>query len=364
MLATERLERMRIVVTGGCGFIGSAMVRRLLLAAPAVEVLNLDKLTYAACPEAIAEVEGSPRYRFQQLDIAEPAAVRAAFAAFRPQAIINFAAETHVDRSIDAPDGFIRTNTLGTAVLLEEARAYWQRLARSEQGKFRFVQVSTDEVFGALPETGAFHEHTPLDPNSPYAASKAAAELLVRAWHRTYGLPILVTNCANNYGPWQFPEKLIPLMILKALQGRSLPVYGDGLHVRDWLHVDDHARAIRVVLEKGQPGQTYLIGANRQHPNLHVVESVCDLVDEMAPPLPSGPRRRLITFVLDRPGHDRRYAIDAGKIARELGWQAEISFDAGLRATVAWYLAHPAWCARMNTAYDGRRLGLGPGDAA
>lgn len=348
---------MRIIVTGGCGFIGSALIRSLLQDS-AHEVLNLDRLTYAASPEAVAEVEGSRRYRFQQLDIADPAAVRAAFAGFRPDAVVNLAAETHVDRSIDAPDGFIRTNVVGVAVLLEAAVAYTSSLPPAARARFRFLQVSTDEVFGSLPAGGAFDEHSRLDPNSPYAASKASAELLARAWQRTYALPVLVTNCGNNYGPWQFPDKLIPLMILKALAGEALPVYGDGLQVRDWLHVDDHARALQVVLAAGRPGQSYLIGAGEQHPNLRVVETLCDLVDELAPPLPAGPRRQLISFVRDRPGHDRRYAIDPGKLGRELGWSATIGFAAGLRSTVAWYLGQPHWCARKRAAYAGGRLGL------
>lgn len=351
---------VRILITGGCGFIGSAMIRHLIRETSA-EVLNLDKLTYAACPEAVAEVEADPRYHFLQCDICDSAAARAAFATFRPDAVVNFAAETHVDRSIDSPRAFVQSNTVGVVVLLEEALAYWRGLAPSAQADFRFLQISTDEVFGTLPPDGMFDEHSALNPNSPYAASKAAAEMMVRVWDRTYGLPVLVTNCANNYGLWQFPEKLIPLMILRALRGELLPVYGDGLYVRDWLHVDDHARAIGTVLTAGRPGETYLIGAGEQAPNLLVVETICDLVDELAPPLAAGPRRRLITFVPNRPGHDRRYAIDASKIRRELGWRAEVRFAEGLRSTVAWYLDHPAWCTRMLAVYNGQRLGLTPG---
>jgi len=338
-----------ILVTGGAGFIGANFVLSWLESVGA-PVVNLDLLTYAGNAASLDAVHSDGRYRFVQGDIGDAELVGSLLREHRPRALVHFAAESHVDRSIVAADAFIRTNVHGTFSLLEQAKAYWQKLDEADRAAFRFLHVSTDEVYGSLgPADPAFSETTPYAPNSPYAASKAASDHLVRAWHHTFGLPVLTTNCSNNYGPFQFPEKLIPLMILNALEGRPLPVYGDGGNVRDWLYVEDHCAAIRTVLEHGRPGGTYNIGGNSERRNLDVVNTICDLVDEMRPDAASGPRRRLITFVKDRPGHDRRYAIDATKLERELGWSPAERFESGLRRTVRWYLDHMEWVENVRT---------------
>lgn len=332
-----------ILVTGGAGFIGSNFVLRWIekVGSP---VANLDLLTYAGNPANLDSLEEDGRYQLVRADICDADAVAAALQHHRPRAIVHFAAESHVDRSIVDPGAFIHTNVNGTYTLLEQARRYWSALDEPAKSQFRFLHVSTDEVYGTLsPSDPAFSETTAYAPNSPYAASKAASDHLARAYFHTYKLPVLTTNCSNNYGPFQFPEKLIPLMILNALEGKALPVYGDGQNVRDWLFVDDHCSAIRTVLERGKPGETYNVGGNSERNNLHVVNTICDLLDEMRPDATIGPRRKLITYVPDRPGHDRRYAINAGKIARELGWEPSVDFEHGLRDTVAWYLNHTAW---------------------
>jgi dTDP-glucose 4,6-dehydratase len=332
-----------ILVTGGAGFIGSNFVLDWL-AAGRGSVVNLDKLTYAGNPENLASVEHSAAYTFVQGDICDAELVASLLEKYRPRAVVHFAAESHVDRSIVGPEAFLRTNIDGTFTLLQAARAYYGRLASSDRGTFRFLHVSTDEVYGTLtPEAPAFHEETPYAPNSPYAASKAASDHLVRAWVNTYGLPAIITNCSNNYGPYQFPEKLIPLMIANALQGKSLPVYGDGQQVRDWLYVGDHASALRTVLEQGRVGETYNVGGGNQRSNLEVVETVCALLDELVPESKFKPHLQLAKYVTDRPGHDRRYAIDARKLEGELGWRAQESFETGLRKTVEWYLRNAAW---------------------
>ncbi|MGH6926250.1 MAG: dTDP-glucose 4,6-dehydratase [Propylenella sp.] len=355
---------MRILVTGGAGFIGSAVVRRLI-GETAHEVLNIDKLTYAASKDSLASIERSPRYRFLRHDICDGKAVGKAFREFRPDAVMHLAAESHVDRSIDGPRAFVQTNAVGTFCLLEAARTYWSALDAAGRSRFRFHHVSTDEVFGALgPEDAPFSETTPYDPRSPYSASKAAADHLVRAWGHTYGLPILITNCTNNYGPYHFPEKLIPLTIIKALSGEKLPVYGRGENVRDWLHVDDHAEALVAVIERGRPGETYFIGGRAERTNLEIVTRIAGLVDELAGPLPSGrPRTDLIEFVADRPGHDFRYAMDISKIERELGSRPSRSVEEGLRETVAWFLANRSWWEPLRERYDGGRLGAGKASA-
>jgi dTDP-glucose 4,6-dehydratase len=332
-----------ILVTGGAGFIGSNFVLRWIenVGTP---IVNLDLLTYAGNPANLDSIQQDSRYQLLRADICDPEQVGSALLHHRPRAIVHFAAESHVDRSIVDPGAFIHTNIQGTYTLLEQARRYWSALDESAKSSFRFLHVSTDEVYGTLgPDDPAFSEATPYAPNSPYAASKAASDHLARAYFHTFKLPILTTNCSNNYGPFQFPEKLIPLMILNALEGKSLPVYGDGMNVRDWLFVDDHCSAIRAVLERGTPGETYNIGGNSERNNLHVVNTICDLVDEMRPDPTIGPRRNLIKFVPDRPGHDRRYAIDARKIDNQLGWKPSTDFEHGLRNTVAWYLNHAAW---------------------
>ena len=352
---------MRVLVTGGCGFIGSAVVRQLIGETEA-RVLNVDKLTYAGNPENVASVASDERYAFLRADVADRAAMREAFGAFRPTQVIHLAAESHVDRSLDAPASFLETNVLGTFALLEAARASLPELDAAERDAFRFVHVSTDEVFGSLGAEGAFDERSPYDPSSPYSASKAAADHLVRAWGRSYGLPAVVTNCGNNYGPFHFPEKLIPLVILNALEGRELPVYGTGANVRDWIHVDDHARALRLVAASGAAGATYAIGARAPRANLDLVRDVCALLDELAPDSPHRPHARLIRFVADRPGHDLRYAIEPAKIERELGWRPRRGFADGLRETVAWFLANRAWWEPLRRrAGAGDRLGLGAG---
>lgn len=326
---------MKILVTGGRGFIGSAVVRHLI-SNTAHQVINLDKLTYASTEGSVAEVVNSNRYRFVQADVCDLAAVGAVFESEEPDAVMHLAAESHVDRSIDGPEAFIRTNVLGTYALLEASRT---------AAVDRFHHVSTDEVYGSLSlSEPPFSETTPYDPRSPYSASKAASDHLARAWHETYGLDVVVTNCSNNYGPFHFPEKLIPLVTIRALQGESLPVYGRGENIRDWLFVEDHARALCAVLERGTSGETYNVGGQSERTNLEVVESICGLVDELAPPLEDGRARRdLIEFVEDRPGHDLRYAIDQSKIEREIGWKPEVSFEDGLRLTIEWYLANPWW---------------------
>lgn len=340
-----------ILVTGGTGFIGANFVLQWI-ATMGTPVVNLDLLTYAGNPASLDSLGSDVRYRLVHGDICDGEIVRSLLQEHRPRAIVHFAAESHVDRSIAGPEAFIRTNVEGTFRLLEEARSYWSDLSEAEKRTFRFLHVSTDEVYGSLgPADPAFSEATPFAPNSPYAASKAASDHLVRAYHHTFGLPVLTTNCSNNYGPFQFPEKLIPLMILNALESKPLPVYGDGGNVRDWLFVEDHCSAIRTVLERGRPGETYNVGGNSERKNLDVVTTICDLVGEMRPDSGLGSRRRLITFVQDRPGHDRRYAIDASKIRNELGWQPAEQFESGLRRTVRWYLDHPAWVDNVRTGH-------------
>ncbi|MDB5417861.1 MAG: rfbB, partial [Phenylobacterium sp.] len=332
-------DRMKILITGGAGFIGSAVVRKAVAAGHAV--VNLDALTYSANLENVADAASSPLYAFEHADVADEPAVAAIFARHQPDAVMHLAAESHNDRAIEAPMEFVRANVLGTAVLLEAARGYWSKLPADRKAAFRFHHVSTDEVFGALGEDGAFDEQTPYDPNSPYSASKAAADHLVRAWGRTFGLPVVLTNCANNYGPYQFPEKLIPTVISRALEGKSIPIYGDGRQVRDWLHVDDHAEALLLVLGKGRLGETYCIGGVPNRRNLEIVQLLCAALDKYAPA--NTPHAEKITFVTDRPGHDFRYAIDAAKLKAELGWEAKTSLEAGLEDTVRWYVENKAW---------------------
>ena len=356
------MRHQRILVTGGAGFIGSALVRQLV-AETAAEVCALDKLTYAGNLASLGEARQSNRHRFERADICDAAAVSAIFAAFRPDAVMHLAAESHVDRSIDGPAEFIQTNVVGTFTLLEAATAYWRGLAGEAKEAFRFHHVSTDEVFGSLGADGKFDEATPYDPRSPYSASKAASDHLVRAWHHTHGLPVVLTNCSNNYGPYHFPEKLIPLTILKALAGEALPVYGDGSNVRDWLHVEDHARALRLVADQGRVGETYCIGGNAERTNLQVVHAICAELDRQRPREDGTSYAEQIAFVTDRPGHDFRYAIDAGKIRDELGWEPRESFKSGIARTVAWYLANDDWWRAVQSgAYRGERLGLGPND--
>jgi dTDP-glucose 4,6-dehydratase len=354
-----------ILVTGGAGFIGSNFVLDWL-GAGGSPVINLDKLTYAGNPANLAGVQEDPAYTFVHGDICDAELVALLLRKFRPAAVVNFAAESHVDRSIVGPEAFLRTNIDGTFTLLQAARAHYDSLVGSEREQFRFLHVSTDEVYGTLlPDDAAFHEDTPYAPNSPYAASKASSDHLVRAWVHTYGVPAIVTNCSNNYGPYQFPEKLIPLMIANALQGKSLPVYGDGQQVRDWLYVGDHCRALRTVLARGRVGETYNVGGGNQRSNLAVVTTLCGLLDELAPASKFRPHKALVKYVTDRPGHDRRYAIDARKLEGELGWRAEESFETGLRKTVEWYLANLAWVDGVTSGayqkwvsqnYDGRQV--------
>ena len=354
---------MRFLVTGGAGFIGSAVVRHLIADTPH-EVLNLDKLTYAGNLDNLAGIAGDPRYRFERADICDPSAVRRVFADYEPNVVMHLAAESHVDRSIEGPGTFIETNVTGTFVLLEAARRHWAALAGEARERFRFHHVSTDEVFGSLGIEGFFHEDSPYHPNSPYSASKAGSDHLVRAWRHTYGLPTVASNCSNNYGPYHFPEKLIPLVILNALEGKPLPIYGTGSNVRDWLYVEDHARALVVIATNGVVGESYNVGGWNERRNIEVVEAICAVIDEMAPSNEIGPRKRLITFVTDRPGHDGRYAIDAGKIKRELGWEPRETFESGLRKTVRWYLDNPAWWGRIRSGvYRGERLGAARDEA-
>jgi len=330
-----------ILITGGAGFIGSNFVLEWL-AAEKAPVVNLDKLTYAGNLDNLAGAKGDPRHRFVKGDICDRALIGGLLREHKPQAVVHFAAESHVDRSIHGPADFVQTNVVGTFSLLEEVRSYWSGLKEPEKGRFRFLHVSTDEVYGTLgPKDPAFAETTPYAPNSPYAASKAASDHLARSYHHTYGLPIVTTNCSNNYGPYQFPEKLIPLMVVNAVKRKPLPVYGDGKNVRDWLYVGDHCAAVRLALERGRPGETYNIGGNAEKTNLDIVRTVCAILDELRPD--GAPHEKLITFVEDRPGHDRRYAIDAGKIRREFGWAPRERFDTGLRKTVEWYLDHMKW---------------------
>ena len=341
--------RDTILVTGGAGFIGSNFILQWTKATNS-SVINLDLLTYAGNPANLASVEGNTRYSLAVGDICDAERVASLLREHQPKAIVHFAAESHVDRSITSPESFIRTNVLGTQVLLDQARHYWSGLGETDRSAFRFLHVSTDEVYGSLaPDDPPFSETTAYAPNSPYAASKAGSDHLARAYFHTWGFPVLTTNCSNNYGAFQFPEKLIPLMILNALDGRPLPVYGDGANVRDWLFVEDHCTAIRTVLEKGRLGETYNIGGNSERKNLDVVNTICDLVDEMSPNTALAPRRNLITYVKDRPGHDRRYAIDASKLSRELAWQPSEQFESGLRKTVAWYLDHSSWVENVQT---------------
>lgn len=350
----------KILVTGGAGFIGSAVVRHIVKNTNA-SVLNLDKLTYAGNLESLTEVSDCDRYSFEKVDICDRPEVERVFEYFAPDAVMHLAAESHVDRSIDGPAAFIETNILGTYTMLEVARSYFGGLEKISKAGFRFHHISTDEVFGDLAESGGlFTEETPYAPSSPYSASKASSDHLVRAWERTYGLPVLVTNCSNNYGPYHFPEKLIPLMILNALEGKSLPVYGEGNQVRDWLYVEDHARALYKVVTEGKVGETYNIGGHNEKRNIEVVQTICGILEELAPEKPSGvgQYRDLITHVTDRPGHDLRYAIDAGKIQRELGWQPEESFESGIHKTVRWYLDNLEWCERLQKkGYQRQRLG-------
>ena len=352
------MRHSRILVTGGAGFIGSALVRQLIAETQA-EVCTVDKLTYAGNLASLGAARESNRHHFRQLDICDGAGLAALFAIFRPDAVMHLAAESHVDRSIDGPAEFIQTNVVGTFTLLEAATAYWRGLDPEAKAAFRYHHISTDEVFGALGAEGMFDEATAYDPRSPYSASKAASDHLVRAWHHTHDLPVVLTNCSNNYGPYHFPEKLIPLVMLKALAGEALPVYGDGSNVRDWLHVDDHARALRLVVDRGRPGETYCVGGNAERTNLQVVHAICDELDRQHPCPDGKSYRDQITFVADRPGHDFRYAIDASKIRDELGWQPRENFASGISSTVAWYLNNEDWWRGVRSgAYRGERLGL------
>jgi len=352
-----------VFVTGGAGFIGSAVVRHLLDDTES-RVVNIDKLTYAACLDSIPQASSHNRYQFEQIDICNGLALRQLFDRYQPQYVMNLAAESHVDRSIDGPGEFIQTNVVGTFTLLQEALRYWCSLESATQARFRFHHISTDEVYGSLGTDGLFTETTPYAPNSPYSASKASSDHLVRAWRETYGLPTLVTNCSNNYGPYHFPEKLIPHIIIKGLAGEALPVYGDGQNIRDWLYVEDHARALTLVLERGRIGDTYNIGGRNERTNLYVVETICALLDELAPSN-RGSYHRLISFVADRPGHDRRYAIDASKLENELGWRAAENFETGLTKTVKWYIDNQAWWhAILARGYRAERIGISPKEEA
>lgn len=347
-----------LLVTGGAGFIGSALVR-MLIRESKYRVVCVDALTYAGNLDSVAPVSDDPRYSFERVNIQDGAGLRAVFERHRPDAVVHLAAESHVDRSIDGPAAFIETNVVGTFTLLQESLRYWREMAPGARRDFRFLHVSTDEVFGSLGPGGFFTESTAYAPNSPYSASKAGSDHLVRAWFHTYGLPTVTTNCSNNYGPYHFPEKLIPLIIQRARAGETLPVYGKGENVRDWLYVDDHARALRLVLERGTPGECYTVGGRNEWRNIDVVRAICGLLDELAPSADIPDRTSLIEFVADRPGHDQRYAIDPSKIERELGWAPAETFETGLRRTVEWYLANDVWTARvLSGEYRGQRLGL------
>ncbi len=349
---------MKILVTGGAGFIGSCVIRWLINDSDHV-VINIDKLTYAGNLESLSTVSDNHRYHFEKIDICDRGNVDRVFREYRPDAVMHLAAESHVDRSIDGPAEFMQTNIFGTYTLLEAAREYWSRLGSAAKARFRFHHVSTDEVYGSLGESGYFTEQSLYKPNSPYAASKASSDHLVRSWYYTYGVPTLITNCSNNYGPYQFPEKLIPLVILNAIEGNSLPIYGKGDNVRDWLYVEDHARALILVLEKGQVGESYNIGGHNERNNLDVVNTLCSLLDELLPDAAFRPHASLIEFVKDRPGHDKRYAIDSSKMQTELDWKPQETFETGLRRTVQWYLQNRRWCQRVQDgSYRRERLGL------
>jgi dTDP-glucose 4,6-dehydratase len=351
-----RFRGVTIFVTGGAGFIGSAVIRHLLRDTHA-RVVNIDKLTYAANLDSLPGAVGHPHYAFEKTCICDGLALRKLFEQYQPDAVMNLAAESHVDRSIDGPGEFIQTNVVGTFTLLHEALRYFRALSAEKRARFRFLHISTDEVFGTLGDEGLFTETTAYAPNSPYSASKASSDHLVRAWRETYELPTMVTNCSNNYGPFHFPEKLIPHMIIKGLAGEPLPVYGDGKNIRDWLYVEDHAKALTLVLERGQVGETYNVGGRNERTNLHVVETICDLLDQIVPS--EDRHRNLISFVADRPGHDRRYAIDASKLERELGWRAEENFESGIAKTVRWYVSEqPWWQNILARGYTAKRVGL------
>ena len=353
---------MRILVTGGAGFIGSAVCRHLLTEVGA-EVLNVDKLTYAGNLASLRDIDNRPGYRFVRADICDRPAMDALFADFQPDGVMHLAAESHVDRSITGSGAFVQTNIVGTFTLLEAARAYWQGLPSEREASFRFLNVSTDEVYGSLGDDGLFTEATPYDPSSPYSASKAAADHLASAWARTYGFPVVLSNCSNNYGPYHFPEKLIPLVILNALHGKPLPVYGDGGNIRDWLYVDDHARALHLILTRGRIGEKYNVGGRNERKNIDVVRQICAILDQLSPA--GQPHNRLITFVKDRPGHDQRYAIDAAKLETELGWGARETFETGVEKTVRWYLENEWWWRPLrDSVYAGERLGLAPAAGA
>lgn len=350
---------MNVIITGGAGFIGSAMIRYLIQQTDHT-VINLDKLTYAGNLDSLASVTDNPRYHFEQADICDKATLQRIFQQYQPNAIMHLAAESHVDRSIDGPAEFMQTNIIGTYNLLDVSREYWQNLASDTKARFRFHHVSTDEVYGSLGETDLFTETTAYQPNSPYSASKASSDHLIRAWFHTYGFPVVTTNCSNNYGPYQFPEKLIPLVIGNARTGKALPIYGNGEQIRDWLYVDDHVIALWEVMQNGCLGETYNIGGHNEKTNLQVVHTLCELLDELLPDSIYKPHKNLITHVADRPGHDLRYAIDASKIDQELGWKPQETFETGMRKTVKWYLANDLWCQRvLDGSYLGERLGLG-----
>lgn len=352
------MQHTRILITGGAGFIGSAVVRQLVEETSA-EVCNVDKLTYAGNLASLGQSRHAPRHHFHRVDICDASAMTAIFTQFRPAAVMHLAAESHVDRSIDHPADFIRTNVLGTFTMLEAATAYWRTLEAKARESFRFHHVSTDEVFGSLGGSGKFDENTAYDPRSPYSASKASSDHLVRSWHHTHGLPVVITNCSNNYGPYHFPEKLIPLVILKAISGAPLPVYGDGTNVRDWLFVEDHARALRLVMDKGEPGETYCVGGNSERTNLQVVQAICRELDRQRPLDDGRMYAEQIAFVVDRPGHDFRYAIDAGKLKNELGWEPNETFESGIARTVTWYLNNEKWWRPLQAgSYCGERLGV------
>jgi dTDP-glucose 4,6-dehydratase len=346
---------MRVLVTGGAGFIGSAVCRHFILNL-GHEVVVLDKLTYAGNMSSLALVASDARYAFEQLDICDAVGLRTIFSKYRPDAVVHLAAESHVDRSISGSTVFIQTNVVGTFALLEASRAYLDENKQLSKEAFRFIHVSTDEVYGSLGETGTFTETTPYDPSSPYSATKAASDHIARAWHRTYGLPVIVSNCSNNYGPYQFPEKLIPLTVLNALDSKPLPVYGNGSNVRDWLYVDDHARALGLILQKGSPGETYNVGGRNERRNIDVVKQICECLDELRSS--SGRHDRFISYVTDRPGHDQRYAIDASKLETDLGWRATETFETGIKKTVRWYIERSDWWNPLREKYRGERLGL------